>query len=149
MTDDAPALLQRRFQLAESQRSEFFATVEEHIKPDDVLNPGFWRHVVSQLRPYDEIVVASDSCEWRMHLLVADVWHAGARCVELSRHDMRGESEEDRSVGNDLRVKWRGPVGRWCVVRSDGVALKSGLADKNIALEALAALASERATVGY
>jgi hypothetical protein len=146
---DAPAILLRRFQLAESQRSQFFATVEETLTPEDVLKPDFWRHAVSQLRPYDEIIVATDSCEWRLLLLVADVWHAGARVVELSRHDMTGETEEDESVGNDLRVRWRGPVHRWCVVRSsDGVALKAGLADKNIALQALAALASERARIG-
>ena len=31
---------------------------ETHIKPEDVLQPDFWRHVASQLRPYDEIIVA-------------------------------------------------------------------------------------------
>jgi hypothetical protein len=146
---DAPALRLPRFQLAESQRSQFFATVEENIKPEDLLEPGFWRHVVSQLRPYDEVTVAIDSCAWRVVLLVADVWHDGVRMVELSRHEMMGESEEDQSVGHDLRVRWRGPVAKWAVVRSDGVALKAGLVDKNTALEALAAIASERARIGY
>ncbi|WP_363347136.1 hypothetical protein [Methylocystis echinoides] len=147
---DAPTIRLPRFQLAESQRSQFFATVEEHIKPEDVLEPGFWMHVVSQLRPYDEIIVATDSCEWRALLLVADVWHKGARMVELSRHNMASADEEaDNNAAADLKARWRGPVNKWCVVRSDGVILKAGLPDRNSALANLAALAAERARVGY
>jgi hypothetical protein len=145
---DAPALLQRRFQLAEHTRAIYFVTVEESIKPEDVLQPDFWRHVASQLKPYDEIIVATDSCEWRMELLIADVWHCGARVVELGRTDMTGQEELDQSVGDDLRVKWRGPVNKWCVVRTDGVILRANLPDKNSALENLTALAQERAAIG-
>ena len=46
---DAPALLQRRFALAEHTRAIYFVTVEESIKPEDVLQPDFWRHVASQI----------------------------------------------------------------------------------------------------
>ncbi|MBG0801397.1 hypothetical protein IYW40_07870 [Methylocystis sp. H4A] len=146
---DAPALLQRRFQLAEHTRTIYFVTVEQLVKPEDVLKPDFWRHVASQLRPYDEIIVATDSCEWRMELLVCDVWHCGARVVELSRFDMSGQEEEDQSVGDDLRVRWRGPVNKWCVVRaSDSVVMRGGLENKNVALETLAAIAQERAAIG-
>ncbi|WP_018405922.1 hypothetical protein [Methylocystis rosea] len=145
---DTPALLQRRFQLAEHTRTIYFVTVEQLVKPEDVLKPDFWRHVASQLRPYDEIIVATDSCEWRMQLLVCDVWHCGARVVELSRFDMSGQEEEDQTVGDDLRVKWRGPVNKWCVVRTDGVILRGGLDNKNVAMETLAAIAQERAAIG-
>jgi hypothetical protein len=145
---DAPALLQRRFQLAEHTRTIYFVTVEQLVKPEDVLKSDFWQHVASQLRPYDEIIVATDSCEWRLSLLVADVWHCGARVVELSRHDMTAEDEGGNDVADDLRVKWRGPVHRWCVVRTDGVIMRGGLDNKNTALETLAAIAQERAAVG-
>jgi hypothetical protein len=145
---DAPAILQRRFQLAEQTRAIYFVTVETHIKPEDVLNPDFWRHVASQLRPYDEIIVATDSCEWRMELLVCDVWHCGVRVVERSRVDMTAEEEGGNDVADDLRVKWRGPVNRWCVVRTDGVIMRGGLDNKNVALENLAAIAQERAAIG-
>ncbi len=83
-----------------------------------------------------------------MELLVADAWHQGCRVVELNRVDMAGQEEEDQSVGDDLRVKWRGPVNRWCVVRADGVIMRGGLDNKNTALETLAAIASERAAIG-
>jgi hypothetical protein len=145
---DAPAILQRRFQLAEHTRAIYFVTVETHIKPEDVLKPDFWRHVASQLRPYDEIVVATDSCEWRMELLVCDVWHCGVRVVEQNRVDMTAEEEGGNDVADDLRVKWRGPVNRWCVVRTDGVIMRGGLENKNTALENLAAIAQERAAIG-
>lgn len=146
---DTPALLQRRFALAEHMRAIYFVTVEESIKPEDVLRPDFWRHVASQLKPYDLIEVAVDSCEWRMQLLICDVWHCGARVIEMNRFDMSGQEEEDQSVGDDLRVKWRGPVNKWCVVRtSDGVILRAGLETKNVALENLSALAIERAPIG-
>ncbi len=145
---DAPALLQRRFTLAEQTRAIYFATVEESIRPEDVLLPDFWRHVASGLRPYDEVIVATDSCAWRLSLLVADVWHCGARVVELNRTDMTAEDEGGNDVADDLRVKWRGPVNRWCVVRTDGVILRGGLDNKNMALETLAAIAQERAAIG-
>lgn len=145
---DKPALRQGRWRLAESERSIYFVTVEESIKPDDVLDSDFWRHLASQMRPYDEIIVATDSCEWRMELLVADVWHCGARVVEVSRVDMKSDAPAGADVADDLRVKWRGPVNKWCVVRTDGVILRGGLDNKNTALENLASLASERAAVG-
>ncbi|WP_363350189.1 hypothetical protein [Methylocystis echinoides] len=135
--------------MAESQRAEYFATVEETVTPEEVLKPDFWRHVATTLRPYDLIDVAVDSCDWFMRLLVADAWHNGVRVIELSRHDMTGEAEEAQSIGNDLRVKWRGPVNKWAVVRSDGVILRANLPDKNIALEALAAAVSDRAKIGF
>ncbi|MDP3553064.1 hypothetical protein [Methylocystis sp.] len=145
---DAPALLQRRFALAEYTRAVYFATVEQHITLENVLQPGFWQHVASQLKPYDEIIVANDDCSWRAQLLVADVWHQGCRVVELSRVDMTAEDEGGNDVADDLRVKWRGPVHRWCVVRTDGVIMRGGLENKNTALENLAAIAQERAAVG-
>ncbi len=146
---DKPALRQGRWRLAESELSIHFVTVEESIKPDDVLDSDFWKHVASQMRPYDEIIVATDSCDWRMELLVADVWHCGARVVEVSRIDMASQEAGGSDVADDLRVKWRGPVNKWCVVRaSDSVILRAGLGDKNTALANLASLASERAAVG-
>lgn len=145
---DGPAILQRRFALAEHARAHYFATVEESIKPEDVMRPDFWRCVANQMKPYDMIEVATDSCEWRMELLVADVWHNGARVVELSHTDVTGHEAEDESVGDDLRIKWRGPVSKWCVVRTDGVILRGGLPDKNVALENLATIASERGRIG-
>lgn len=142
-------MLQRRFQLAEHTRTIYFVTVETHIKPEDVLSPDFWRHVASQLRPYDEIIVATDSCEWRMELLVCDVWHCGVRVTEQSRVNMISEEEGGNDVADDLRVRWRGPVAKWCVIRaSDSVVLRGGLENKNTALETLAAIAQERAAIG-
>ncbi len=142
---DKPELRQSRFGLAEHMRTVYFATVEQSVTPDDILRPEFWLHVAGQLRPYDEVIVATDSCEWRMELIVCDTWHHGARMVEVSRTDMAGDEQEDKSVGDDLKVKWRGPVNRWSVVRAHGVILRAGLENKNTALETLAALASERA----
>jgi hypothetical protein len=148
MTDE-PTLRQNRFALAEHTRTIYFATVETHIKPEDVLKPDFWLHVASQLRPYDEIIVANDDCSWRAQLLVADTWHQGCRVVELSRTDMTAEGEGGNDVADDLRVQWRGPVNKFCVVRaSDKVILKGGLENKNTALENLAAIAQERAAIG-
>ena len=147
---DTPALLQRRFALAEHTRTIYFATVETHIKPEDVLKPDFWRHVASQLRPYDEIIVADDDCAWRMELLVADVWHCGARVVELSRVDMTAEERRrERCRRRPSRSSGAVPSISWCVVRAtDGVILRGGLDNKNTALENLAAIAQERAAIG-
>jgi len=145
---DGPALLQRRFALAEVQRNVWFATLEANLTIEDALEPSYWRHVVQQLRPYDLVEIGNDDCSFRAQLIVADVWHAGARLVEISRVNMAGEEHEDKSVGDDLKVRWRGPHAQWCVVRSDNVVLRSNLPDKNVALENLTALAQERAAVG-
>ena len=60
-----------------------------------------------------------------------------------------GGTQTTCAVGDDLRVKWRGPVNKWCVIRaSDSVILRANLPDKNVALETLAAIAQERAAIG-
>ncbi len=144
MTDSDVALLHARFSLADHKRNVWFATVEERVNPEDVLAPSFWRHVAGNMRPYDEIVIACDSCEWRKHLLVVDVWHANAKVIELSHHDMKGDEETTNMEAVELRVQWRGPQLKWCVVRKDGVVVKGNLPDKGVAFENLAALAMER-----
>ncbi|MGD9540812.1 hypothetical protein [Methylocystis sp.] len=146
---DAPALLQHRFQTAETQRNVWFATVETNIQAEDVLKPDFWRHLSGQIQPYDVIEVGVDSCEWRLELLVCDVWHQGCRVVELGRIEMGGQEVEDQSAGDDMRARWRGPVNKWCVVRiADGVVLKGGIGNKTTAFDVLSRIAAERARAG-
>ncbi len=144
MSDNDKALLGRRFGMAEAKRNIFFATVEEHVAPEDVLRPSFWAHTSGPMRPYDEIIVAVDSCAWRLHLLVRDAWHGGAAVIELSRHDMQSDEEITNQEAVDLRVQWRGPQVKWCVVRKDGVIVQANLPDKGTALQNLAAIAEQR-----
>ena len=77
-------LLENRFGLAETKRNQWFATVPEGVTPEDLLRPDYWAHVARSLRPYDEIIVANDNCEWRIVLLVEDAWHNGARVTSFA-----------------------------------------------------------------
>lgn len=132
MTDKR--ILANRVVLAEMVRQEWFATCPDHMTPEDVLQPEFWAHVASRFRPYDEVIVGNDACGWRISLVVADVWSAGVRMIELSRVELAGALEKSTEEANGLRIMWRGPNAKWSILDAAGQVLQSGFANKEDAL---------------
>ena len=135
-------LLDSRFGLAETKRNQWFATVPETVTPEDLLEPSYWAHVARTLRPLDEIIVTIDSCSWRVVLLVEDAWHNGARVIELSRNALAATTDAENDQG--LRVQWRGPHSKFCVVRKDGVTIKEKLPSREVAISHLTGILNSK-----
>jgi hypothetical protein len=132
MTDKR--ILANRVVLAEMVHQRWFVTCPDHMTPDDVLQPEFWAHVASHFRPYDEVTVGNDACAWRLSLVVADVWSAGVRMIELSRAELAGALEKSTEEANGLRIMWRGPAAKWSVMDAAGQVISSGWPSKDTAL---------------
>ncbi|MFO1124001.1 MAG: hypothetical protein U1E25_01060 [Methylocystis sp.] len=90
----------------------------------------------------DEIIVTSDECKWRVVLLVEDAWNTGARIQELSRQKL--VVTEDSVNDQGLRVQWRGPHAKWCVVRKDGSVMKESLPSRELALHHMQGMLNAR-----
>lgn len=127
MTDKR--LLGNRLATAEMRRQEWFVTVPDGVGIDDVIQPEFWTNVTHKLTPYDLIEIGCDSCAWRLHVVVADTWTGGARVIELCRTEMTG-AVESATEANGLKVQWRGPNSRWCVMDAAGQVISSGWPSK-------------------
>ncbi len=136
------SLLESRYDLAEHKPNQWFATVPEGVEPNDLFQTAYWSHVAYKLRPMDEIIVTNDACAWRIHLLVEDAWQVGARVAELGRHSLA--PLEQPETEHDLRIQWRGPHSKWCVVRRDGVLIKDKMPTRELAMQHMTAMATER-----
>jgi hypothetical protein len=136
------SLLESRFDLAEHKRNVWFATVPDGVEPQDLLEQTFWAHVAQRLRPLDLIEVVNDSCQWRVELLCEEAWFNGARVSQLGRHDLSPLAEPE--LTQDLRIQWRGPHSKFCMVRRDGVLVKDKIPTREVALQHLTALSTER-----
>lgn len=131
-------LLERHFGLAETRRNIWLATATGAVTEDDVLEHGFWVHVVRNIQPCDEIIVVPESNEWRMHLHVISVDKTGASVGVLLRSDWREIARDALDVGDAFAVRWRGPYDRYGVVRKEsGEVIKAGFQTKEAALEFL------------
>lgn len=141
MTTPAP-ILESRVDLAEHKRNIWFASAPLGVEPEHLLAEGYWAVVARQLRPLDEIICTSDECKWRVVLLVEDAWNTGARVQELSRQKLM--VTEDSVNDQGLRIQWRGPHAKWCVVRKDGATMKEGLPSREIALQHMQGMLNQR-----
>lgn len=134
MSDKEPRkILENRLKLAEHQRNQWFVTAEAGTAIDEIFNREYWTHVARNLRPYDEIMVAVDTNDWLVKLLVHSSGPSWANVIELHRWtDIQPKfvkGVEDTS--NGLVVEWSGPHTKFRVKRkSDGHVLKDGFTDR-------------------
>ena len=111
---------------------------------EEVLEPSYWAHVASQLKPGTRIeVMAQDGAWWAM-LLVRAAGRTDA-VVQALQYVILGSNETFTAGGYE--IKWRGPKAKWGVVRGkDAAVLHDGFAVKEEAeawmVEHLATLAA-------
>lgn len=109
-----PTLLKPRFKQAETMRSQYLIVVEAGVMPDDVLAKGFWQHVGETLRPGDRIEVLTDDMKWAGDLIVHSAGRLWATVKWITL--VQFEDVVDETTNDKLRVQYRGPHFRYCVV---------------------------------
>lgn len=130
-----------RFKLAEYHRSTYACMVEHGTAPGQLVEPAFWAHVASSLKPGDIIQVEPDSREWFAELYVLESGMNFARVALLSVSPLVDTNRPavDESDA-DFSVDWKGPAKKWSVIRTaDKAYVYEGLPSKDAALAKLAA----------
>jgi hypothetical protein len=106
----------QRHRLGEEVRNTWVVNAEEGTTIQDVMEPAYWSHVASRLRPYDHIEVRLETGEWIAEMLVLSQGLNWARVHMLHHHDLV-MSHETPPESQKHEVKWRGPHNKWCVIR--------------------------------
>lgn len=130
------------------------AVIQQGVKPEDMLVPGFWAHHAVKLRPMNEIRARAEDGTWIANLLVLDCSRTWAKVQILSIHqlttaDVALTQSSEKDVQEFIAthaVTFRG-THKWSVVRkSDRAVLQEGIEQKDAATAWLEAHA--RAQVG-
>lgn len=126
-----PMMDQTRMRLAEYERQDWVANIEYGLTPEDIMVPGFWAHMASQLKPYDHIEARSDDGLWIAYLIVTGCDRTWARvaCDRLTKLSTKDVAETQAAIQH--KVEWKGPQHKFTVIRvADAVALKTGFTTK-------------------
>lgn len=119
------------FQQTEAAQSFFTVTAPAGTVREDLLDPGFWVHVASRLRPMCEINVIAQDCSWYAKLICLYSQGREVQIRELGYWPL--DVVEQRGAETDaFTVQWAGPVHQWRVVRkADGVVMHKGFKTRN------------------
>lgn len=119
--------------LAEQVRHVWRLVLSESQKVEDLLKPDFWAHIAQRIEAHSIIEVVSEDGNEYARLFVRD---AGKLFVKVSilEHKVFHESKEQDDK-DSLKVKWRGPNAKFCLVQGDTV-IEKGFALKEDAEKA-------------
>lgn len=135
-----------RLAQGEYVRTVHVATAEQGTAEEDLINPAYWAHVASKMRPWDRIEVRSDDGTFYAELLVLDSSRTWARVKLLKFLPLTSADVSQTQADDEYEIKFRGPVLRWSVVRRlDNAVIKEAMQNKD---EAAAFLAQYQRTVG-
>lgn len=107
-----------RFKDVAVVRNHWMVTVEAGTLPDDLLERGYWQHVAQKMRPGDRIEVLTDDMRWAGDLIVfasGRLW-ATVKFIGL----VQFTDVQDLDATDNLKVQYRGPHHRYCVVEAEG-----------------------------
>lgn len=96
------------------------------VSLEDVLKPGYWAHVVPQLKAHTRIVCDTEDAAWTAVLYVRATTQVEAFVAVLS-HVVLRKAQKPASKG-DYSVAFRGPKSQWSVTLADGTVVREGLA---------------------
>lgn len=139
-----PQLDAQDFMLAEQARNVHRVEVAENITRKDIINPAFWAHVASRMRPYDEcIIIRRDGTlfaravvlqtERTWAIVFLTEWHdLTTRDVSLTQADIKaGAVTPPSDPSMEFKIVHKGERLKWCVTRqSDGALVREGEATK-------------------
>lgn len=119
---------------AQYERQDFVGTAEEGTVLADVLEPSFWTHHASRLKPFDRVEVREESGNWIAEVVVLQVDRNWAKVHLLAMHDLMA-AQEDAPAPQRFAVQWKGPQKKHVVMRlADGVILQEGFSSKTDAM---------------
>lgn len=106
------------------------AEIPPETEKEDILSPTFFSHFARLLKPKDEVVCLRDDMAWEAALRVICV-NGTEVTTKLTRFVSLDAEDLPQAAAGDYFAKWRGPHGKWSVVRrSDGTIIKDGFDSK-------------------
>jgi len=115
---------------------DWIVTPSEGTRPEDLLNPEYWKHVVaaSGIEPMAEITAWAMDGSWVCDYRVIHVNSTHAKLIMKGKPEYLDEVKESDLETDTLFVKWISPAARYGVRRkSDNVTLKDGFQNKQAA----------------
>lgn len=113
-------LAESNFRLATYVTNRWSVTLDDATPYDRVFEPEYWSHVARKMQIGDIVELHAESGAWFAELYVVSAHRLAAKVVEMRKVDLAG-SPESASVSSPLSVKWRGPNGKWAVMRDNHV----------------------------
>lgn len=118
-----------RMREAQYDQTVYFAKAHANTTPEDLLDPSYWSHVASHLRPWSEVKVVADDGAWWAHYIVLEAGRTWARVHMLLKASLTSSdvSASQAAVMAPYDVVFRGEHSRWSVVRkSDREVIHEG-----------------------
>lgn len=129
-----------RMKEAEFWRTLWVVNAEPGTTKKDLLKPDYWAHVASRFKPLDRLEVRSDDGSFVAEYLVLTCERTYAKVKEIHWYDLEGKEVgvPDEAL-EEFEHRWRGPHGKWSVVRkSDDALMIEQLPNKETALQWIA-----------
>lgn len=103
-------------------------TVPAETTPDDLLNPEFWTHVATNLRPHSRIMVDREDGAWTATLFVRSATRLSAVVAVEHFVEFGGRQAHPSEPGaDDYEIGWGGPAHKHRVIRkSDRQVMEKG-----------------------
>jgi len=144
-----PQLSPTALSLFEHNSLRYDAEIPMGVKPEDLLEPTFWAHHASKLRPWNEIRARAVDGTWMGNYLVLDCSRTWARVHQLSFHRFTtGDQADTLASETDVKVymgkhqvKFRG-AHKWTILQGSDV-IKEGFATKEEATAELEQMARQ------
>ena len=119
----------QRFKGSEYERAEYVCTAHDHTTPQDLLEPGYWAHVSTLLRPRARVEAWANDGTWMAEYVALEAGRNWARLHLLQvYHFTSGDMAMTQADAmTPYEITFRGPHSKWSVVRkSDRAVLHEG-----------------------
>ncbi len=136
-----------KMRLIRQAKNQYYITVEGTTKPEDVLEPGWWKHIAHLFardwknlkdgqEPPDVLVVCEDRT-WRQNFEVRDVGPLHVKVLPISdvcRYGLAAYEDDIKATGQGDYSVFFTPGAKWIVRRkSDKEDLAKGLETRDVA----------------
>jgi hypothetical protein len=125
-------LTESRITLTGYLRNSWDITVERGTILSDILDPEYWAHVASKLRPHDTLHVICEDGSWYARLFVINADRLWAKLHVLEQHDLTVSQHDMPQTQEEAHeVTWLSSIAKYVVIRrSDRALLKYGFQTK-------------------
>lgn len=132
-----------RLMLFEQVVQTYFHTARAHEEVEDLLEPKYWAHTASKMRPGDQVEVHREDLQWMARFTVRSSSQIEAVVVPLWVKDFRDYDLPALSripqPSARFEIKWRGAAAQWSIVsRANGAVMADGMASEQEARRWLA-----------
>lgn len=108
-----------RFRGVEFVRNEWLCTAFEHTTPQDLLDPAYWAHLSSQMKPRDRVEAWADDGTWMAEYVVLESGRTWARlhCIAAHHFTTADQARTQADAMSPYAIEFRGPHNKWSVIR--------------------------------